>query len=451
MERSGILAQGCQCVNRQAPRCEPPSLIQPGETGHGNSLWQQSGEASMVRKNTFFRRRDIISTVLMLSVFWAGTAGALEFQHDARAYGARGDGEQLDTAAIQAAVDACHEQGGGQVTFGPGRYLAGTIVLKSGVSLYLSANAVLLGSPNLEDYPEIPGNFVSYTNNYTVRSLIVAEDASAVGIEGPGAVDGQGAAFEGEYLVRPYLIRFISCRDVRLDSVTLRDSAMWTLHLLDCEDVHISGIDIRARVNKNNDGIDIDCSENVRVSDCHVWTGDDAIVLKSTAHRPTKNVTITNCVLSSHCNALKMGTESNGGFQQIAISNCVIYDTHLAGIALETVDGGLMEGIVISNVTMKHVGCPLFIRLGNRARPPRKDMETPGMGTMRNISISNVEAAGAGIVGGSITGLPGHPVENVQLSNLRFRFSGGAPKRQRLYEVPEEPKAYPEFKMFGML
>lgn len=405
----------------------------------------------------------LVGSLVMFTGLFSSAVADVVF--DVREYGAKGDGVTLDTGAVQKAIDVCHENAGGQVYFGPGRYLSGTIFVKSNVRLYFDLGAVLLGSTNLEHYPETVQEFRSYTDNYTVRSLLYAEKAENIGIEGPGVIDGQGGAFEGEYKVRPYLIRIISCKNVRMKDITLRDSPMWTVHFLDCDVVAVDGVTIRTRVNKNNDGLDIDCSENVRISNCDIWSGDDAIVLKSTAFRPTKNVAITNCILSSDCNALKMGTESNGGFQQVAINNCVIYDNRLAGLALEIVDGGTMDGIVVSNLTMKNVGCPLFIRLGNRARPPVEGMEAPGVGALRNVTISNIEASASNPTGCSITGIPGHYVENVTLTNLSFTFPGGAEglaqgsdersdaalSRTSWYSVPENEDKYPEFAMFGTL
>jgi hypothetical protein len=170
--------------------------------------------------------------------------------------------------------------------------------------------------------------------------------------------------------------------------------------------------------------------------------------------------------LSSNCNAFKCGTESNGGFQNVAVNNCAIYDTRLAGIALELVDGGVFDRVNVSNITMDNVsGAPIFIRLGNRARPflsvgpggskgnftPKQGAQSPGMGSMRNIIINNVQATGAGPTGCSITGLPGHPIKNVTLDNIRIEFQGGGKKELIYRDIPENEKNYPEYKMFGTL
>ena len=410
--------------------------------------------ASSIRTGNHHRRRTGVLTILVLlaglpaPIAVHAAAGSVFAVRD---YGAASDAATLDTAAFQKAIDACHANGGGKVYFSPGRYLSGTLFLKSSVRIHLESGALLLGSTNLDHYPKTVQEFRSYTDNYTVRSLLYAEKAEDIGIEGSGTIDGQGGAFEGEFKVRPYLIRIVSCKGVRMNGVLLRDSPMWTVHFLDCDTVTVDGVTIRTRVNNNNDGLDIDCCRNVRIANCDIWSGDDAIVLKSSAFQPTQNVAISNCILSSNCNALKMGTESNGGFQQVVIDNCVIYDNGMAGVALEIVDGGTMEGITVSNLTMKNVGCPLFIRLGNRARPPAPDMEKPGVGTLRNVTVSNIEASGAKSIGCSITGIPGHCVENVTLSNLRFSFAGGEDGRDDVYAVPENVDQFPKHHMFGTL
>ncbi len=366
-----------------------------------------------------------------------------------RDYGAKGDGVAVDTKAIQAAVDACNAAGGGTVTLPPGTYLTGTVDLKSNVTLNLQKGALLLGSKNLDDYPPRVPNIRSWTDNYTRYSILYAERAENVSVIGEGTINGQGAAFDNSTYARPYVMRIISCRNVTVRDLRMVDGAMWTCHFMACDGVHVSGVTIRSRVNKNNDGLDIDGCRNVRISDCDISSGDDAIVLKSTLPLPSENVVIANCVLSTQCNAIKMGTESNGGFKNIAISNCVVYDTRLSGVALEIVDGGTMDGVCVSNIAMNGVGCPIFVRLGNRARPYKPDAETPAIGALRNVTISNIEAVASDPTGCSITGMPGHPVENISLDHVRIRFPGGNDGSGVAAPVPEAAEKYPEFKMFG--
>jgi polygalacturonase len=391
-----------------------------------------------------------ILTVLICT-FALGTAFGTENIYNVRSYGAKPNGKTLCTKYIQRAIDRCAKDGGGTVYLGRGTFLSGTIYMKSGVTLKLDPACTLLGSKNLEDYPETVQAFRSYTDNYTNKSLIYGEKLDQIAIIGSGTIDGQGASFKGPYLVRPYMIRFIQCRNVTVKDITLKNSPMWVQHYLACDDMHISGITVRSVVNHNNDGINIDSCERVVISDCNIRSGDDAIVLKSTSARVCRNVTVSNCVLSTRCNALKMGTESNGGFKNIVLTGCSIYDTRLAGVALEIVDGGTMDRIVVSNITMNKIGAPIFIRLGNRARPFKKDMAKPGIGTMRNITISNIEATGANATGCAIAGLPQAKIENLTLSNIRLSFAGGGTKEDVNEAVPEKAEAYPEYSMFGRL
>jgi hypothetical protein len=403
-----------------------------------------------------FRRQFLYGSVGLGAVPAAGSGPPARTERESSVfpvvkYGAVGDGVRLNTEAIQAAIDACTEAGGGTVYFPAGRYLSGTIYLKSNVTVHLETGAVLVGSKSLKDYPATIPDYRSYTDNYTEKSLIYGENLENIAIEGRGTVDGQGAYFKGPYKVRPYLIRLIQCRNISFSGVTLENSPMWVLHFLACDEVNVDGISIHSRVNRNNDGIDIDCCQRVRISNCEISTGDDAIVLKSTSNRPSRNVTISNCVLSSYCNALKMGTESNGGFQNIAISNCAIYDTRLTGIALEIVDGGAMDHVTVSNITIQKIGTPIFIRLGDRARPFVEGGARPQVGKLRNVLISNVQVTGAGRIGCAVSGIPGHRIENVVLENVKLVFEGGGSRQDAHREIPEYPENYPEHSMFGVL
>ena len=335
--------------------------------------------------------------------------------------------------------------------FPAGTYLSGTIILKSHVALHLDPGAVLAGSKDLGDYPPHVPTIRSFTDTYTDKSLIYAEDVENIAVTGRGVIDGQGASFHGPYKVRPYLMRFVNCRNVLMDGVTIKDSPMWVQHYLACDDVTIHGINVHSRVNGNNDGIDIDGCRRVRISDCDIWCGDDAIVLKSTLDRTTRDVVVTNCVLSTLCNALKLGTESNGGFENIAISNCTIYDTRLAGIAIEMVDGGVLDRVSISNITMNGVGTPIFVRLGDRGRPFVTGGPRPAAGKMRNVAINDIQTDGCGDTGCAIAGLADHPIEGLSVENVRLTFAGGGTGAQARRDIPELPGNYPEFSMFGKL
>ena len=421
--------------------------------------------------------------VVALGAAWAGPAAAFRVTE----FGAAGDGEALDTGAIQTAIEACSLQGGGTVLFPAGRYLTGTFYLKDHIRIHLDAGASILGSADLKDYPIGINGFPSRTDRYCVRALIRGEGLSHIGITGLGTIDGQGSEFrdnrvsgaEWEKLVggfegtdryrpneafinRPFLIQLVNCRDVLVEDVNLRNSAMWMQHYLNCDFVTIRGISVLNHGCRNNDMIDIDCCRNVTVADCFGDTDDDALTLKSTANRPTENVVISNCILRSHCNAIKAGTESSGGFKNITISNCVIQKSSisegltgrpegLAGIALEIVDGGALERVTISNIIMEETSAPIFMRLGNRARPFTQGGARPPPGTFRDVSISNVVATGAGRTGCSIVGIPGHPIQGISISNVRIAFDGGGTREDGDAQVPERADEYPESTMFGIL
>jgi polygalacturonase len=388
-------------------------------------------------------------------------------------YGAINDGKTLNTKVIQQAIDACSNAGNGTVYFPAGRYVSGTLYLKSNVTLYLDQNAVLLGSTDLDDYPQTIPDYRSYTDNYTIRSLIYAEKQHNIKITGQGTIDGQGQLFPPErhpYHKRPFMIRMIECENIAIENVTIQNSSMWVQHYLACTHLDITGITVKSRgANFNNDGLDIDGCHHVRISDCFIDSEDDAIVLKSTSERACENVSISHCTLTTLSNAIKCGTESVGGFKNIRISDCHIYDNFKSGIALEIVDGGVMDGVLIDNITMDNVNHPIFIRLGNRARPYTENAPKPGVGTMKNITITNVVANRIGRfmehdhayrtlrfkfdhhVPASITGLPGHAPENITLSNISIQYTGSSPYLDPGMEVPEAETLYPEFDVFGQL
>jgi len=399
----------------------------------------------------------------ILCLLLAGAVLGAEADFSAVRHGAVGDGKTLCTQAIQKAIDACAAAGGGRVSLPAGTFLSGTLYLKSRVTLALEEGCTLLGSPNLADYPENVPAVRSYTDNYVTRSLIAGEDLDRVAVVGRGTIDGNGGAFKGgKYLIRPYVIRLVNCRDVLVEGVHMRRSPMWMQHYLACDRLTVRGITVINHGNPNNDGLDIDGCRDVIISDCLLDSDDDALCLKSTLERPCENVVVTNCVLSSHCNAFKMGTESNGGFRNITASNCVIASPAgskatygrargSGGIALEIVDGGRLENVAISNFVIQGVTTPIFMRLGNRARPFKKDMPKPEAGTFRNVKLSHIVATGVSKTGCALAGLPGHPIEDVSLADIHLSFEGGGTSEEAARAVPENPEKYPECTMFGDL
>jgi polygalacturonase len=390
-------------------------------------------------------------------------------EHNILDFGAKADTAFLSTKAIQQAIDECSKSGG-KVIVPAGKFKTGTIYLKSNVTLHLENGATIYGSKHLSDYPENNPDFVYFRKYILKRALFYAEKCTNFAIEGEGSIDGQGAAFwipEGvkveSYSVRPYIFWMIQCSDIRVEGIKLRNSAFWMQHYIACDNLYIHNVEVFNHCNKNNDMIDIDGCHNVRISDFTGDSDDDGITFKSTTGRANENVVIANCILSSHCNAIKMGTESSTGFKNIAISNIVVRPSKIAdksingtpkghsGIALETVDGGFIDGVVISNIRIDGPVCPIFIRRGFRARPYYQGQKIERPGELKNISINNLVATGAGKTGCSITGIPGYPVENISLSNISIEFEGGSLAGNVNTEVPEEVKSYPEFDMFGDL
>lgn len=399
---------------------------------------------------------------------------------DPMRFGAKGDGKALDSPAINAAIEDCTKAGGGVVYLRPGIYRSGTVVLKSNVTLYLEAGATILGSLDLNEYTEMPGPPKGGDANQ--RHLIFAKDAENVTLAGPGRIDGQGPQFwelSGRAPLVPEdqwaevaahawkkketgraspMLEFVNCRWLRIEDVRIENSPGWTLRPHNCDNVYINGIAIKNPIiGSNTDGLDITGCQNVFVSNCSIDTGDDAICLKSEnmyggEPRLGKNIVVTNCVLTTCCNGFKLGTATQGGFENITFSNSVIYnnagefkDRVISGIALEIVDGGWIDGVVVTGIRMQRTRTPIFIRLGDRSK--KFNYSQHGL---RGVMIENIHASES-LLASSITGLEDCQVEDVTLENIRI--DNVLPSRPEWVNrtVPEPRKAYPEARMFGML
>lgn len=402
--------------------------------------------------------------ILMAAAAWAVAADLPASMCDVVAHGAKGDGVTVDTVAIQKAVDACAARGGGTVWFPAGNFVSGTITLKSNITLHLTPGATLTASRNIKDYSPLHLIYANGVDNISVegRGTIFGDgdyywDKSARITSGYAATSGRAFAVAKQ---RPSpLLEFVNCRRVNIQDVFIRNAPGWTIHPLQCDGVKIHGISIvNHPEGPNTDGIDPDSSCNVQIADSYIEAGDDCIVLKTTGKLggktlPTENVTVTNCILATTCYGFKIGTESLGDFKNISVSNCSMYQPANTswplgcGLAVETVDGATIDGVVISNITMRNARAPIFIRLGNRGR----GMKTPVPGVLRNVSISNVVASNCvGPFPSSIAGLPGHPVQGVSLQDINITMKGGE-KEARGLDVTENPDGYPGVAMFGPL
>jgi len=362
-------------------------------------------------------------------------------------FGAVPDGKTDNTAIIQKAINQSGVTGV-KVIFPAGTYLSGTLFLTNNSCIYLKQNAVLKGIPDLNVYR---------------KSFIRIDSVSNVTIEGEGTIDGSGDnhVFQlgNNGANRPSLMNCRKSKDLVIKDIHLINSAIWTLQVYENDGVRIDGITIYCQNNWNNDGIDID-SRNVIISNCRIDCQDDAICFKSDTKKICENVVVTNCNLASNCNLIKFGTSSVGGFKNITINNCVLHAcsetkfwkwnemiqgvtdsiTGIAGLALEVVDGGIMDQINISNIVMEGIQTPIFMRLGNRKN---------ATGSLKNVLISNILATSHSRIASCISGIPGFYIENVIIRDMISNCVGGGTLQDASRIVPEAEKAYPENRMFG--
>ena len=399
--------------------------------------------------------------------------------YNASMFGIKSNGTTHNTNSIQKGIDYISENGGGRLVFYVGRYLTGTIHLKSNVTIHLEEGAILVGSVNPLDY--------EFMSNWT--ALIFAHDQMNIGITGKGVIDGQGfivannlvdlihkgvikdplkydRPWEGR---RPQNIYFKGCRNVRIDGILLKDPGSWNQQYDQCRNVIINGITVDSKSYWNNDGIDIVDCDSVSVTDCYIDAADDGICLKS--HSPDficQNVYVHNNTIRTSANGIKFGTASYGGFRNIRIINNLVFDTYRSAITFAAVDGGIVEDVVVDSLRSINTGNVIFLRIGER--------RTGKKGKMNNISISNVYAevpatkpdAGYNYEGpvedlprnispSSIVGMPDAIIQNVTLKNIEIHYPGGGNPLyaktglDELDKVPEMAASYPEFSMFKEL
>ncbi len=361
------------------------------------------------------------------------------------------------TPAIQRAIDRA-SLSGGVVRLTRGDYLSGTLVLRSGVCLEICAGARLLGSTDLADYPEHHAArlTVQDTSMGMHQSLIFAEGCSDIALRGAGVIDGQGSPrhFPGEETAagtpgRPFLLRVIDCRRVHVSGLTLKDAACWMQNYLNCEDLLIEDLTVRNHANFNNDGMDIDGCRNVVVRGCRVSSGDDALCFKGASRRELSGVLVEDCDFYSACNAVKVGTDTQGDFRRVLIRNCRVgglaedpsglkHPCADSGVSLEIADGGTLEDFWLSGLRITRAWSPFFLRLEDRGRVRPGDPR-PGVGRLRRVLFSGIRGDHNGPRGSYLMGIPGGTIEDIVFDEIDLRqyaWQGPAPA----------PESYSDFR-----
>lgn len=382
-------------------------------------------------------------------------------------YGAIGDSSHLNTLEIQHAINDCSKNGGGIVLFSQGQYVTGTIELKSGVMLEIKKNCKILGSVHIADYPERIESFKSVmSENHKYRqSLIYAENSTNVGIRGDGEIyfRGEKVYFPGketigEIVDRPFGIRMISCKNIVLQNIFLHNSASWMQSYLYCQNLIFDGIRVINQANYNNDGLDPDGCTNLIVRNCYINSEDDAMCLKGASNMPSKNILIENSTFLSSCNALKIGTDTQGDFYNIVARNLTLggipNDMHApkghdasTGVTLATVDGGNVHDILVSNIKINMTRCPIFLRIGKRLRA-MPNSEIKDIGQLHKIIIEDVTGENNFKQGSLISGIKNHSINDVIIKNYKIIMSGGGDSSLLNNEVPEKENGYPDAQSF---
>ncbi len=399
-------------------------------------------------------------------------------------FGAVADGFTLNSKAIQAAVDACAEAGGGTVLFPAGEFVLSTVFLRSNVTVKLEKGAKLLGSLDFYDYaPQEAIDYPAYqdaSHTYFDCSMFVGRNCDNIAITGEGSIDMRSIWDYDN--VRPMsnrgpkTIALKECNNVEISGIGIYNTTDLAVYFAGCENVEIFGLKMRVYI----DGISPDNCKNVNIHDCEIESGDDGIVFKSsyTLNRidVCRDITVRDCLVKSRCSAVKFGTETNGGFFNILVENVRVIDTRITAIAIESVDGAIIDGLTLRNMQIRNAGAPLFIHIGKRMRGP----EGREIGQIKNVLLENIVAEGPyvpydcipwnyktyllgdnlqypwdyttdHVVSRQFTsnacGLAEHPLENITFKNVKFVVEGGVTEYRTT--VPDNNPGYPEVHVYG--
>jgi hypothetical protein len=415
------------------------------------------------------------SLIILLFIFQVLMVQAKDYP--ASLFSIKSDGVTLNTRSIQFGIDYINKNGGGRLVFYVGRYLTGSIHLKSNVTIHLEEGAVLVGSVNPFDYDRSAFS----------AALILADGQENIGLTGKGVIDGQGRALANNTIEnvhkglvkdplkydrtqeRPMIVYLRSCRNVKVKNITLQNSAFWLQTYDQCKNLLVDSVTVHNVAFWNSDGVDIVDCDSVQVSNCYINAADDGICLKSHDDKAfCNNVLIKNNVVRSSANGIKFGTASRGGFRNIKILNNTVFDTYRSAIALESVDGGFLEDVVVDGLKSMHTGNVIFLRLGERLTGKKSSMQRI---TIRNVIAEvpqdkpdagydyegPIEDLPRNISPVIIAGLPGQYINELTFTNINIKYPGGGNALfanvplDKLDSIPVMAKNYPEFSMFKEL
>jgi len=368
------------------------------------------------------------------------------------------------TQAIQAAIDSVAQRGGGTVRLVGGDYISGTLDLRSNIRLEVTRFARLLGSVDLQEYPQRVAKrpTVMDSNMGMNQSLIFAEGVRNIALSGAGTIDGRGAKFTGDETIhgtpgRPFILRIIDCQSVHVSGLTMKDSPCWMQNYLNCDDLLIEGLTIENQANWNNDGIDIDGCRHVIVRQCHISSGDDGICFKGASQAPAENILVEDCTVFSSCNALKLGTDSQSLFRNVLARRLTLGGPTeamrrikgvgaISGISWEIVDGGHAENILVADITINNARSPIFMRIDDRGRV-QPGQPKPAPGTLRRVVFDRIRGADNGPRGSYLIGIPARRIEDVVIRDvdLSQRASSKPPVDEAI--IPEMYNLYPDAEM----
>ena len=358
-------------------------------------------------------------------------------QYNVYDFGAIGDGYAKDTQAIQKAIDVCSAQGGGRVLLSGGNFLTGTLFMKSNVELHIDVNAFLSGSSDINDYSLDTHKQLYRNESHMDRCLIYSFNIENIALTGRGTINGQGEKFhalpvEGGQPQRPMLLRYVNCKNIRMEGLRLRNPASWTNAFIGCQDIWADGLDIKSRANWNGDGLDFDCCENVFVSNCKLDCSDDCICLQnSEVGKKCKNIMITNTLMRSKWAGMRIGLLSCGDIENVTVTNCVFQDVECSALKIQSAEGGIIKDMVFGNLVMENVQRPLFITLNEFRERVDMPEKVPQTGSVMNLRFQHIQAYGMPHSSTAlrscmiIDGVPGKYIENIFLSDIHYTAVGG--------------------------